>query len=747
MEPNQQVQRLPKEVQVRGWEMRPPSSYGSMKSDSEEEDEDEERMDEELAAVLPESPHQDATRLEVKRSNYPETLYTTTTQQTKPPHAVVIETRCFDDGENFDGDDDEEEEEEYLISHSPEPPEVPEQEDFLQTEENQQRGRLHPENDLPYIFKNILKILSGLTREELYRVRLSFRQREPKMTKEDVMQGDLLDFVDKAFEIIGRDQTLVHIIRSLESSKMKAKADELQGLCKRALTRHSLKSCYIRKHLLINEGVVRAGCQSYLETIYVEPEISTSKEGGVPSANTCVTVNNLFRLEKDDGTAVRTVLTTGLPGIGMTVSVAKFCLDWAQERVNRDIQFVIKLSFRKWWRFRNKQKEISAMEMITCWYPDCKNMTHLEEEECKFLLIMDSFDCYRAALDWENAPVINDNYTQAHPDVLIVNIIRGTVLRGARLWILGRRAAVSQIPTHFIDVVTEILGFNDEMKEDYLNRHTNDREQAAKIIAHYKRLPMLVTLARQPFVCWMVFTLFERFYRYSGYGEHPPRLTPFYINIMIVQMNRRLQFYYDKSQNISDWSNEDKDLLINIAKMAFRMLEKNSSVFCEEDVKGCGLSLVEVVALSGMCTELPTSTPDTGTSFCFLHPTFQEFMAALYVFTMFRNESKNILNTGLRPNFFQTQKVFVADLVQCALELTLKSRHGHYDMFLRFLCGLLNLTCYHSQLSGYLFPHKAPKVEGLDKVKHLLETAMQKASRDRIENLRECIREMTQEDQ
>lgn len=59
----------------------------------------------------------------------------------------------------------------------------------------------------------------------------------------------------------------------------------------------------------------------------------------------------------------------------------------------------------------------------------------------------------------QDTPVIKDSRSQDHLDVLIVNIIRGTVLRGALVWILGRRAAVSQIPSEFIDVVTEIQGF------------------------------------------------------------------------------------------------------------------------------------------------------------------------------------------------------------------------------------------------------------------------------------------------
>ncbi len=87
------------------------------------------------------------------------------------------------------------------------------------------------------------------------------------------------------------------------------------------------------------------------------------------------------------------------------------------------------------------------------------------------------------------------------------------------------------------------------MKDNYLIKRFSDAELAAKIVTHYKRLPTLSMLAGHPFVCWMVATVFERCYRYRGYGEHPPRLTPFYVSILIVQINRRLQFYYGKGEN------------------------------------------------------------------------------------------------------------------------------------------------------------------------------------------------------
>lgn len=760
---------------------RPPSSYGSMKSDTDSMEEEEEEVAAAAAAaaafsssfpvVLPESTAQEETEVQMIRSESPETLYTMTTQQTKPPGAVVIDTRSSDLGD-FTDEELEEDMDEVLVTHSPEPPEPVEPDDTM-NDENSQPGRLHPEQDLPHIFRSMQSIVSSLTKEELSKFKMWFYQWESAITLQQVMEGDLLDFVDRILEILGQDRALLHTISTLESVNKKPEAEQLRLLCKRALIRFHLKQYLIRKHQVIREGVVRAGKQNLLDNIYVEPQISTCGYGGVdpshefrphppsplqvPSPDTFVAVNNLFRLQKDDGQRVRTVLTTGIAGIGMSVSVGKFCLDWAELRANKDLQFIIKLSFRTFWYLRSKdifpEQKMSVMDIIEYYHPECKDMKYLEEEDCRFLIVMDSYDCYQAPLDWEKAPVIHDNHTKAHPDHLIVNIIRGTVLRGARIWILGRRAAVSQIPSQFIDVVTEIQGFSDEMKDEFLTKRFCDADLATKIVAHYKRVPTLRLIIRQPFVCWMVATVFERCYRYRGYGEHPPRLTPFYVSILIVQTNRRLQFYYGKADNELKWSNDDKSLLTKMGKMAFKMLERNTSVFFEEDVKELGLKLTEVVVFSGMCTELPAAAPDGRRTFCFIHFTFQEFMAALYVFTMFRSEAKNVLDSGVQmPKLFipRGHTKSAAGLVHCALERTIGSPLGHYDMFLRFLCGMLSPDCHDNQLSGYLYRHNSPKVSGLDEVQRLLEQMIKTAEQnysDRLENLKECLREMTQEDE
>lgn len=78
----------------------------------------------------------------------------------------------------------------------------------------------------------------------------------------------------------------------------------------------------------------------------------------------------------------------------------------------QDIQFVIKLSFRSLWVLRNKHlppsQTMSIMEIIEYFHSDCKDVKpFLEEDECKFLIIMDSFDRYQSPLDWEVNPSIH----------------------------------------------------------------------------------------------------------------------------------------------------------------------------------------------------------------------------------------------------------------------------------------------------------------------------------------------------
>ncbi|XP_043976120.1 protein NLRC3 [Gambusia affinis] len=751
---------------------RPPSSYGSMKSEcddmekrSDKEEEGGGGISEVVCFAAPDPPAPPVVGSQMGHSRYTETLCTEATEQTRPPGGMVIDAGSeeLDDLEDAELDDDDE----LLTTCSPEPPEPLEMEGLPQEDESSQPGKLDPELDMPYIFKSIQEVISRLNKDEMFKFKIWFKKWEPLPVLQEVLDGDVLDFVDKIIELFGLDKALSQTISTLERLEKTEEINELNTKCAKAIFRFYLKEYLFRKSQITHEGVPQPGKQQFLNAVYVAPQISIRGFGGVdpsheilaqtpkpiqvPSEDSFVALNDLFRLKKEDGSPVKTVVTTGIPGVGMSVSVAKFCLDWSEEKANRDIQYVLKLSFRDLRYFRHKEYEkegISMQEILEYCHAPIKGLKILQEENAKYIIIMDCYDCYEAPLDFQNASVVTDNDAKAHISTLIVNLIRGNLLPNARLWILGRRAAITEIPSKFVDVVAELQGFSDEMKDQYLTQRFTDPQLAAKIVRHYKRVPIIQILARQPFFTWIVAKIFKSCFKQGNYGSNKPRVTPLLIHFIIIQTNRMLKFYFRKKDN-EKWTDDEVNLLRMLGKMSFKMLEKNTNVFTEEDVKDVSLELNEVVVFSGLCTELIPTAISGKRTFCFSHYTIQEFMAALYVFLAFYLDSKNVLESGFLPRvlLYKYNGKSAAGLVQCAVSRTLGSKLGHYDMFLRYLCGMFSPHCYNNLLQGFLYSHGMPKVEGLKEVEQLLEQTIQTAPEERKRNLYECLREMTQEDE
>lgn len=69
------------------------------------------------------------------------------------------------------------------------------------------------------------------------------------------------------------------------------------------------------------------------------------------------------------------------------------------------------------------------------------------------------------------------------------------------------------------------------------------------------------------------------------------------------------------------WSNQDKDMLRSMGKMALEMLRRNTDMFFKDNLKEYGLDLREVVMLTGLCTELPAVSNQR--RFSFIHFTLQ----------------------------------------------------------------------------------------------------------------------------
>ncbi|XP_047677159.1 protein NLRC3-like [Tachysurus fulvidraco] len=331
---------------------------------------------------------------------------------------------------------------------------------------------------------------------------------------------------------------------------------------------------------------------------------------------------------------IRTVLTNGVAGIGKTVSVQKFIVDWAEGKVNQDVHLIFPLPLRE--LNLMKDQKLSLMELLHVFFKETKEteMSSLE----KVLFIFDGLDECRFPLDFQNTVRVCDVTESASVPVLLINLIKGNLLPSALIWITSRPAAADQIPSECVDRVTEVRGFNDPQKEEYFRKRISDQSLANNIITHLKSLRSLYIMCHIPVFCWITATVLERMLGEAESGEIPKTLTQMYTHFLIIQTNIIREKYSKKQES-------DEEMLLKLGQLAFQQLEKGNLIFYDEDLRECGIDVTEAAVYSGVCTQIFREEFGLHHSkvYCFVHLSIQEHLAALYVHLTFMKENRNVL--------------------------------------------------------------------------------------------------------
>ncbi|XP_047677100.1 NLR family CARD domain-containing protein 3-like, partial [Tachysurus fulvidraco] len=508
-----------------------------------------------------------------------------------------------------------------------------------------------------------------------------------------------------------------------------------------------LKSNLREKFKRINEGISQHGSSALLNEIYTELYITEGWSGDVNNEHEVrqieaasrrpatqekpIKCNEIF---KDK--SIRTVLTKGVAGIGKTVSVQKFILDWAEGEVNQDVTFMFPLPFRE--LNLMKQQNLSLMELLHHFFPEIRELESIDCDSYKVVLIFDGLDECRLPLNFQKNEIFCDVTESASVDVLLTNLIKGNLLPSALLWITTRPGAANQIPPECVDQVTEVRGFSDPQKEEYFRKRISDQSLANKIITHLKSSRSLYIMCHIPVFCWISATVLERMLGGAEGGEIPKTLTQMFTHFLIFQIKHKDQKYHQKHDTDPQ---QTRETIMALGKLAFHQLEKGNLIFYEEDLRECGIDVREVSVYSGVCTQIFREEfgLHLGKVFSFVHLSVQEFLAALYTFLYFISKKKNVLVKQDLKSFFRNPNL--SDLLRSAVDKALQSENGHLDLFLRFLLGLSLKT--NQTLLRDLMPQTGSRSHSKpETVEYIKEKIRENPSPEKSINLFHCLNEL-----
>ncbi|XP_055362721.1 NACHT, LRR and PYD domains-containing protein 12-like isoform X2 [Betta splendens] len=498
---------------------------------------------------------------------------------------------------------------------------------------------------------------------------------------------------------------------------------------------------------IYTELYITVGLDSHINTQHEVQQVETTQQKQ-RSAEEPVKPSDLFKHSPGKYRRIRTVLTNGIAGIGKTVLVNKFVLNWTQQRSNQDVHLIFPFTFRRLNPL--KGKKFSLSELIHECIPETESIslealnyifTHLQssgnsnydKSRFKLLFVFDGLDESRLQLDCSTSEEVTGRgkvTESTSVDELLTNLIRGKLLRSARIWITTRPAAANQIHRDFVDVVTEVRGFTDPQKEEYFRKRFTDEEQSNRIMSHIKTARSLHIMCYIPVFCWITATVLEDLLETREGGELPKTLTEMYAEFLGFQMDQTKNKYRPE---------QSSNYIKSLAKLAFKQLLKGNLIFYEEDLNESGIDVSGASVCSGVFTEIfkqERRRKAKNKMFSFVHLSIQEFLAAVHTMLCYTNRKMEELE-----NFVGTSNAALDVVLSITIKKSIQSPSGHLDLFVRFLHGL----CLESnqRILGGLLCHTENSPEIIQRIiNNLKEMNSGGISPDRSINIFHCLMEM-----
>ncbi|XP_067084488.1 NACHT, LRR and PYD domains-containing protein 12-like isoform X2 [Osmerus mordax] len=620
-------------------------------------------------------------------------------------------------------------------------------------QEKPETDQSHQE-DLSSIFTVLEETVIRFVKEELKRMKRILSPDFPEGLESQREDQEVVDPEYQKQESSAREGALKITLHVLRNMNQKELADTLEENERAEICRQKLKSELKKKFETVFEGIAKQGNPTLLNKIYTDLYITEGESGEInkehevrqietasrKSAKTekAITCNNIFKPSTGRDASIRIVLTKGVAGIGKTVSVQKFITDWAEGLANQEIQFIFPLPFRELNLLDGE--EFSLMELVHHFFSETRQSGISIYDKYNVLFVFDGLDECRLPLAFKKNKTWCDVTECTSVDVLLTNLIKGNLLPSALIWITTRPAAANQIPSECVDLVTEVRGFNDDQKEEYIMKRCSDEILAKRIISHIKTSRTLYIMCHIPVFSLMCVTVLEHLLRTEKKEKMPKTLTEMYTAFLVLQTKQKKVKYHGKTETDPHWDEESIKSILSLGKLAFHQLDKGNLIFYEKDLTECGIDVRDASVYSGVFTQIFRQDGKVFQEkvFCFVHLSFQEFLAAVFVFLSFINNNENLMSQSTSDISDSDESISV---YKSAVDKALQSKNGHLDLFLRFFLGL-SMESNQSDLRG-LLTHTGSNTQSHEEtVKYIKKKIRMESSPERCMNLFHCLNEL-----
>ena len=388
---------------------------------------------------------------------------------------------------------------------------------------------------------------------------------------------------------------------------------------------------------------------------------------------------DLFKVETGKR-RVRKVLVEGGAGIGKTTLCIAVSEDWANGKLFQQFELVLLLPLR--------MKAVASAGSL----PELLQLLHSDPSNC------DSVARFLQKEEGESVLIIADGWDELGESEQQERSFLYQFLFGYRFCLMSvvvtsrpsASAPLCDLPD--IDRFVEVRGFSKEHIAEYIqSEFTSDQEKTDRLREQLEGNPLLENVCSVPLNCAIVCHLWRTLEE-----ALPTTMTELYTKIILNLVFRNIHKFdsYESILKLPKFDSLPADLQQSwwlLCEFAFRALEKDQLVFSQEELEAFfpeGLALDKRILCFGLlqCVE----SVGVGISFHFLHLTFQEYLAALYLTRQPIDKQIEVFQTHkskslLSPNHFEMVCKFFfginsnlelnGDTLSC-FQQTLKCRPG-----------------------------------------------------------------------